>query len=302
MTIENCAVIVADFPDDGVETEDGNDFLIWPGRTIAEAICEILRGLGYRVEAPEHVYEHGWSFWSKASDGRQTWFQVTDIDEYLLITENHGGWGKSSVEAYAHLLTQLAAAFDADARFKSVRWSTLDEINIGPEPRPRFSLLEGGPVVAGEASQEPGGSRTADGALRSCAHIVPDLRGYDDSEGEFDPIGVGVRIAQAFCEILGGLGYATTPLVHDDARGWTFTATARDGYRAGFQMVHRGGPLLLTQNWGGRRGLFHMFSARKRAEADTASYADLLMEFAAALNRYPRFKSVRWCAEDEIGA
>lgn len=135
--LKNCAVIVSDFPDDAVE--ENNDIVVWPGRGIAEAFCEILRELGYEASAPEPEDEHGWTFVAKADDGRRTWFQVTMIKDCLLITEDIGRSGnllslmfgrKSSPSTYTDMLARFGAALEADSRFREARWMAQDDIDI----------------------------------------------------------------------------------------------------------------------------------------------------------------------------
>jgi hypothetical protein len=52
------AEFIADFPDD--HEEDERDIVLFGGKLAAEAIAEMLRGLGYKVEPPEYMDEHGW--------------------------------------------------------------------------------------------------------------------------------------------------------------------------------------------------------------------------------------------------
>jgi hypothetical protein len=307
--IKNCAVIVSDFPDDAVESEDGKEILVFPGRNLSEAFCEILSGLGYSTTVPEHEHEHGWTFVATSEDGCRTWFQVTIINECVVVTEDQGRrrYAGPTAPAYLDLLSKFATALEADDRFGEVRWSTSDDVRFrSDEAGP--SLLEPRPFNASHASAtSPYGDSPASGvrcatgglggtntAARTCAVFTVDMP-------DNGPFTLEATIARAFCEILGDLGQKTTRPYGRGDGSTTFTATAANGCRVGFQLFSKSDYRLSTQNYGRGRGLFGLYSKRRRA-ADAASYADLLAKFAAELERYPRFKSVCWCTEAELGA
>lgn len=120
--IRSTAHIVADFPDDMVEEED--EIVQFGGRTIAEALAEILRGLGYSVSTPEHQQENGWDF-DVSSEGKRVWMQVADLGgEYVLSTEFMPkiSLSASKTQVYGPMLDRLNAALKCDPRFQSVKW------------------------------------------------------------------------------------------------------------------------------------------------------------------------------------
>lgn len=122
MKIRSIAQIIADFPDDTVEEDD--EIVQFGGRTIAEALAEILRGLGYHVSPPEHQHENGWDF-DVTFEGKRVWMQIADlVDEYILTTEFMPKISlfASKTQVYGPMLDRLNAALKCDPRFQSVKW------------------------------------------------------------------------------------------------------------------------------------------------------------------------------------
>lgn len=122
LKIRSTAQIVADFPDDMVE-EDG-EIVQFGGRTIAEALGDILRGLGYGVSSPEHQQENGWDF-DVTSEGKRVWMQIADLGgEYGLSTEFMPKLDlfASKTQVYGTMLDRLNTALRGDPRFQSVKW------------------------------------------------------------------------------------------------------------------------------------------------------------------------------------
>lgn len=112
----------ADFPYDSVE-RDG-DFVLFPGRNIAQFIAEQLRARGYEVEDPTHEFEHGWDL--AVRRGRQRlWAEVTRFseDECLLQTEEVRllPWGPR--RAQAAFIADLDEILRGDERFSEIGWS-----------------------------------------------------------------------------------------------------------------------------------------------------------------------------------
>ena len=68
----------ADFPDDTVYDEDGNE-LQFAGPAVARAVADLLRARGYRVDEPENEMENGWSL-DAYRQKQRFWMQVTLID------------------------------------------------------------------------------------------------------------------------------------------------------------------------------------------------------------------------------
>lgn len=124
MNFKAYAELVADFPDDMVE-EDG-EIVVFPGRTAAEAVAEILRDKGYDVRPPEHMDEHGWDL-NIYVDGKRIWLELQDLgEEYVLQIEAIAGFFRRlfgiDLTYYAEFLTKLNEGLGHDPRFRSVRW------------------------------------------------------------------------------------------------------------------------------------------------------------------------------------
>jgi hypothetical protein len=119
------AICTADFPDDSVETEDGQGFLDYGGRTVAAALAETLSRLGCSVSPLENADIHGWRFnWSFK---RQDFCcQVSSIPpEFYLLFDNSAAFEDLSSKhraARAEIMTALAAELVRDGRFHDILW------------------------------------------------------------------------------------------------------------------------------------------------------------------------------------
>jgi hypothetical protein len=119
----------SDIADNGIETEDGDDFVEWPGRVHALIVVEMLQALGWGISEMRDSNEHGWDV--EATLGRKTvWAHVTPLDEIILdIEEGTPFWTwlfsrKPSGPAFTETLMALDAALRADGRFHDFRWFT----------------------------------------------------------------------------------------------------------------------------------------------------------------------------------
>ena len=130
------AELTADFPDDGVEGDGG--FVIFPGRTAAEAIASALRDKGYEVGPAEHMEEHGWDLNVRVEEKR-IWLEIQDLgDEYVLQIEAMVGFFQRlrgvDLGYFADFLTKLNEGLRNDARFRSVKWYPLKNNRPSGEP------------------------------------------------------------------------------------------------------------------------------------------------------------------------
>jgi hypothetical protein len=139
------AEFTANFPDDFVLNEAGDDFEIFGGRLASEAIADALRNAGYRVDPPNHAHEHGWEF-SAWEGKRRLWLQVTRMEDadYILITEAMLGlfqrMSKVDLSYYADFLTKLNEGLRRDDRFGSVGW--FRQIRFTPVGEPTADPLQ----------------------------------------------------------------------------------------------------------------------------------------------------------------
>jgi hypothetical protein len=116
------AVFTADFPDDAVENDDGTDFVLLGSRNVAEAVRQVLRGLGCEVEEPRDAGDHGWDFGGEGS-GRRFWCQITSLYPvfYLLFEDQPVGRGRPTPGG---MIQPLNSALAQDGRFHDVLWYT----------------------------------------------------------------------------------------------------------------------------------------------------------------------------------
>lgn len=121
--VRRWAEFTSSLPTDLIEDDDG--FIQYGGKSVAEAIAEILRGLGCVVQQPQHAYEHGWDF-KVLKEGVRFWCQVTLIHGYIFIFDNPSfidKWLNRDPPEYFEVLGALAAAMAKDPRFFDVRWA-----------------------------------------------------------------------------------------------------------------------------------------------------------------------------------
>jgi hypothetical protein len=137
MKVRDTAQFFTDLPDGAVEGEDdaGPDFLVWPGRPVAEALCEHLRALGCEVEPIESVDFKGWEFGFRYR-GRRLWSRVTVIERHIACFVDSNFWPKMVGRKHAlhiELLGRLSQALESDDRFHDVLWYGPDEVETAFE-------------------------------------------------------------------------------------------------------------------------------------------------------------------------
>lgn len=121
------------FPDDSVE--DDTDFVVWPGRNIAEALKAGLEQKGYRVSEPIDAQEHGWELdiWRGQ---KRLWAQVSVIDseENYLITQNMTFFLWPDRKLFRQFLLDLQEVIQAEPRFREVKWFEKAGISANSPP------------------------------------------------------------------------------------------------------------------------------------------------------------------------
>jgi hypothetical protein len=133
MTVKPWAGFIADFPDD--ESEDERGVVVCGGRNVAEALGEILTGLGCRVLPPEYAGVKGWEFvlYYKTC---MFWCQVTSYHPVFQLffgdTAIFRGTRAKNVADYSEVAFGLAAALASDSRFHNVVWRSKED--GPPEP------------------------------------------------------------------------------------------------------------------------------------------------------------------------
>jgi hypothetical protein len=140
MTVRSLVTFRSDLADKGIEADDGNSFLEWPGQVHARVMAEILRTLGWRISQMADDHEHGWTL--EANLGRNgIWMQVTPLDEVIVMIEGAHSllsrlFRPRAVAEFTAMLTSLDAAIQADDRFRDIRWFTSKEHNSGAPGAP----------------------------------------------------------------------------------------------------------------------------------------------------------------------
>lgn len=124
MKIRPWATFTSNLPDDHVE--DGPRIIQFGGRSVVNAIADILRGLGCTVGEPIYAEENGWEVHVLAGERRRRlWCQVTFRNDYLVFFGQNSWIADflgSHHPAYLDALNRLAGALADDARFQHVRW------------------------------------------------------------------------------------------------------------------------------------------------------------------------------------
>jgi hypothetical protein len=114
---------VPGFPNDGVEREDGMDFVHFPGRSIAKAVGDLLVARGYEVSDPIEMGFIGWEL-DIRKGGRRFWLRVNYIDEreaYLATRDlTWQFWRRRP--SFRDFLLELEAELQLDGRFGQMAW------------------------------------------------------------------------------------------------------------------------------------------------------------------------------------
>lgn len=130
MKLRDTIQFTTDLPDGQVESDDGTEILVYGGQPAAEAIQEVLAGLGCQIDPIVSVELKGWEFDFRYQN-RPLWCRVSIIDRHIAYFDDKSFWSKltgARHSAYVELLTRLNEALAADRRFHDVRWYALKEI------------------------------------------------------------------------------------------------------------------------------------------------------------------------------
>lgn len=126
MQVRPWAQLRADFPDDSVE-HDGN-IVQYGGRSVADAIAQLLRELGCEVEPPHSAGLNGWEL-DVRIENRSLWCQITrwfnHDDDYFILFEQNAPFKnpfRPYHPAYLDVLQRLADKLAHDPRFHDIDW------------------------------------------------------------------------------------------------------------------------------------------------------------------------------------
>lgn len=129
MKVRPWAEFRSDLPTDVID--DGDDILQYGGRSVADAIAQMLRELGCDVSPPDPQGEQGWNLYV-TFERRSLWCQISHFgrneerdDEYLFLFDQNkfiGNPFRRYHPAYLDILSKLAVALANDRRFHDVLW------------------------------------------------------------------------------------------------------------------------------------------------------------------------------------
>jgi hypothetical protein len=129
--VRSCATFTADLPEDHIE--DGPEIIQFGGKSVAEALSEILTRQGCVVKRLRYADEHGWELDLRFCK-RSLWCQVTLIEGYVIVFEDIS-WINELLgrhhPLYLDVLTRLAKELGRDPRFHDVLWFRRDEVLTG---------------------------------------------------------------------------------------------------------------------------------------------------------------------------
>jgi len=132
MIVRSAATFTSDLPDDEIENEEGTEFIQYGGKSVAEAIGDILKRLGCVVDPPIYAHEHGWEL--DAKYGKQPlWGQITFLVDYVFFFEDptFAFFRKRHRPDYLDMLNRLAQELGRDPRFHNVLWFRNEDVLSG---------------------------------------------------------------------------------------------------------------------------------------------------------------------------
>jgi hypothetical protein len=122
VTVRRWAEFASDLPEDQIEDE--NDIVQFGGKSVAEAIHEVLGRLGCERDPVTYAHEHGWEFNFRYKK-RRLWCQVTLIEDYLCVVEDTSFFDKlfgRHHPDYLEIMTNFSRELAQHPRFRNVRW------------------------------------------------------------------------------------------------------------------------------------------------------------------------------------
>ena len=143
ITVRRNAEFRADFPDDHIWDDNGEDVVQTGGKAVAQAIADILVGLGCTIDGlgdnVGHCWECGFSY-----QGLALLFHVVGLDPCIFVLqEPHRA--TPIISRYFHVLLKLNEQLRRDGRFHDLAWYSYDDRRVGHEG---FELPIGGDIQA----------------------------------------------------------------------------------------------------------------------------------------------------------
>jgi hypothetical protein len=150
MIVRTLATFHTDLPDDRIETDDGMDFIRWPGLNVANALADLLRAMGWAPSDPFDLQERGWDLDATLAD-KGISLRISLIEEVIVsITDRTPDrtWyfkRKPPGPVFVGMLVALDAALKADGRFRNVLWFTPEGYDSQTEAGAPSPVEVGGP-------------------------------------------------------------------------------------------------------------------------------------------------------------
>jgi hypothetical protein len=132
LKVRQWAIFDSDLPTDQIEI--GPEIVQLAGRSVADALAEVLRALGCYVRPPVHADGHGWDLEIEYKN-HNFWGEVALIDRYGFVLEECRTPLAKLLDKhrpeYFELLLALAEALRTDPRFREVGWYDDHEAHEG---------------------------------------------------------------------------------------------------------------------------------------------------------------------------
>lgn len=277
MKVRRRAEFRADVPEEEEEDQWGNAMF---GRSLAAAVTELLRGLGYRVSPPDWGGDHGWEIEFWASE-RRFWCQVSYMESYLLLCEDMGTPLRDRASRglphpiYVEVLTRLDSELRRDPRFHDLAWYFDDEVDSGL-PGASTPVCASVPVGVG-----------------SWVEFQADFPEETEEDRQGNLV-LGRACAEAVAGMLDGVG-----------RGMSRPARAGDGHWAfGFRALERRFSCQVSKVAEGYQvackdiGRTVIDQLFKRPPS--AAYVEIMSRLNGALLDDPRFRDITWLSPDDV--
>jgi hypothetical protein len=279
MIVRPWAEFTTSLPDDGIENETG--FIQWPGKNVAEALAEILAGLGctdVEIFDLEHAgYDVGFRLGKLVLAAR-----VTVIDNPLIA------FGRKRQPEYLDFLKRVSDALAKDGRFQNLRWFTDDEVLTGVKGAK--SPLEKEPRTKRPAEPFESQYRTPNQGLakvRRWAKFTSNVRGRATER-------LGYSVTQVISKMLARRGCTAIKTSYRNGLGWIID------FRAGKRRM------TACMNWVDLHSGNYILGVRQQSWManvlflERPEYVEALRRLSVELAKDRRFNNVRWFFEREI--
>jgi hypothetical protein len=131
ITVRRYAEFRADFPDDHIWDEKEEDVVQTGGKAVAQAIADILVGLGCTIHDLDDNVGHCWEC-CFSYQGLALWFHVVNLNPCIFtLDEPHRA--TPNIARYYHVLLNLNEQLRRDGRFHDLTWYSYEDGRVGKE-------------------------------------------------------------------------------------------------------------------------------------------------------------------------